>query len=243
MHLSLLQKVRLVLVETSHPGNIGAAARAMKTMRVERLSLVKPKRFPHAEATVRAAGADDVLANCELYDSLREALQGCSLVMATSARRRSIPWPQITPRQCAEEILTASRHSEVAVVFGREQSGLSNRELDLCHKLVYIPSNPQFSSLNLAAAVQILCYELYSAAASDGFIAPISEEADATVEMVEQFYDHLEQTLIDLDFLDASNPKHLMRRLRRLFNRVRLSHNEVSILRGILTATCKSVKR
>jgi tRNA C32,U32 (ribose-2'-O)-methylase TrmJ len=211
--MNLLQKVRLVLVETSHPGNIGAAARAMKTMGVECLSLVRPKCFPHAEATVRACGADNVLANAEICKSLREALQGCSLVMATSARRRSIPWPQITPRQCAKEILMTARHSEVAVVFGREQSGLRNRELDLCHKLVYIPCNPQ----------------------SDG--------PDATVEMIEQFYDHLEQTLIDLDFLDPSNPKHLMRRLRKLFNRVGLSHNEVSILRGILTAMHKKMQR
>jgi tRNA (cytidine32/uridine32-2'-O)-methyltransferase len=238
-----LQKVRLVLVETSHPGNIGAAARAMKTMGVERLSLVRPKCFPHAEATVRACGADNVLANAELCKSLREALKGCSLVMATSARRRSIPWPQITPGQCAKEILMTSRHSEVAVVFGREQSGLRNSELDLCHKLVYIPCNPQFSSLNLAAAVQILCYELYAVAANKGMITPTSEGADAAVEIVEQFYDHLEQTLIDLDFLDPSNPKHLMRRLRRLFNRVRLSHNEVSILRGILTAMHKKIQR
>jgi tRNA (cytidine32/uridine32-2'-O)-methyltransferase len=238
-----LQKVRLVLVETSHPGNIGAAARAMKTMCVERLFLVRPKCFPHVEATVRACGADKVLANAEICESLREALQGCSLVMATSARRRSIPWPQITPRQCAKEILMTSRHSEAAVVFGREQSGLSNRELDFCHKLVYIPCNPQFSSLNLAAAVQILCYELYGVAANEGFIASTSEGPDATVEIIEQFYDHLEQTLIDLDFLNPSNPKYLMRRLRRLFNRVRLSHNEVSILRGILTAVHKKMKR
>jgi tRNA (cytidine32/uridine32-2'-O)-methyltransferase len=241
--MNSLQKVRLVLVETSHPGNIGAAARAMKTMGVERLFLVRPKCFPHAEATVRACGADNVLANAELCKSLLEALQGCALVMATSARRRSISWPQITPRQCAKEILMTSRHSEVAVVFGREQSGLRNRELDLCHKLVYIPCNPQFSSLNLAAAVQILCYELYAVAANEGIITPTSEGSDAAVEMVEQFYDHLEQTLIDLDFLDPSNPKHLMRRLRRLFNRVRLSHNEVSILRGILTAMHKKMQR
>ena len=238
-----LQNVRLVLVETTHPGNIGAAARAMKTMCVERLSLVRPKCFPHAEATVRACGADDVLANAELCDSLRVALRGCSLAMATSARQRSIPWPQITPRQCANEVLMEARHSEVAIVFGREQSGLSNRELDLCHKLVYIPCNSAFSSLNLAAAVQIICYELYDVAANEGIVTPTSGEPDATVEMVEQFYDHLEQTLIDLDFLDPSNPKHLMRRLRRLFNRVRISHNEISILRGILTAMRKKAKQ
>ncbi len=241
--MSCLRNIRIILVEPSHPGNIGAVARAMKTMCLERLYLVQPKVFPHAEATARASGADDVLNNATLCGSLKQALEGCGLVVASSARRRSLTWPQLSPRKCAHKIVSEVKQNEAAVVFGREQSGLSNLELDHCHYMVYIPSNPLYSSLNLAAAVQILCYELFVASGANKSKLSSDDEPFAEVEFVEQFYEHLENTLIALEFLDPKNPKHLMRRLRRMFNRARLSNKEVNILRGILTAIQKMIAR
>ncbi len=239
--MKALGNVRIVLVEPSHPGNIGATARAMKAMSLHRLYLVKPRLFPHAEATARASGADDVLSGVVYCDSIEDALRGCALAFACSARQRSLRWPQLNPRQCAHRMISENRNLELALVFGREQSGLSNIELDLCHYLVYIPSSPSFSSLNLAAAVQILCYELFVAVDDDIHSkardeATTAEDSLAEVESVERLYDHLEESLIALEFLDPANPKHLMRRLRRLFNRTRLTQKEVNILRGMLTA-------
>lgn len=236
-----LTNVRVVMVETSHPGNIGAAARAMKNMCLERLYLVNPKAFPHADATARASGADDVLAKALVCDCLEQALDDCTLVVATSARTRSLQWPQLTPCECAERVI--SSREETALIFGREQSGLSNAELDLCNYMVHIPSNPEHSSLNVAAAVLVLGYELMVAAEANSPPVTEPDEPLADQQDVERFYAHLEDTLIELGFLDPANPKHLMRRLRRLFNRTRLSENEVNILRGILTATQKSVAR
>ena len=238
----VLDNLRIVLVEPSHPGNIGAAARAMKTMSLHSLYLVKPRFFPHADATARASGADDVLASAVCCDSLEEALMDCAQAYACSARQRSLRWPQLSPRKCAEMMISKGINTRQALVFGREQWGLSNIELDLCHYLVYIPCNPAYRSLNLAAAVQILCYELFVASSDDSQVQLLDDmsrikDSIAEVELVERFYDHLEETLITLEFLDTSNPKHLMRRLRRLFNRVKLTHKEVNILRGILTAT------
>ncbi len=232
-----LDNIRIVLMEPSHPGNIGATARAMKNMCLQRLYLVKPRFFPHAEATARASGADDLLAKSVVCESLVEALQGCTLTVATSARQRSLRWPQLSPRQCARDVISKAQRSEVAIVFGRERSGLSNEEIDVCNYVVYIHCNPSYSSLNLAAAVQIIAYELLAASSDDTLSFPGDEESPAETELVEQFYEHLEKTLIALDFLDPSNPKHLMRRLRRLFSRSHLTHKEVNILRGILTAT------
>ncbi|MEJ2554552.1 MAG: tRNA (cytosine(32)/uridine(32)-2'-O)-methyltransferase TrmJ [Gammaproteobacteria bacterium] len=231
----MLDNIRIVLVETTHPGNIGAAARAMKNMGLTRLCLVMPHRYPSHEATARAAGADDVLADARICDSLDQALEGCSLVFGASARSRSIPWPQLDPRQAAARTMRAAVAGEVALVFGREHAGLTNLELDRCNYLVSIPANPEFASLNVAAAVQILSYEL-RLAALEGTPATGAEEPLASAEERERFYRHLEQVLLDLEFLNPDNPKHLMRRLRRLFNRVELDCNEVNILRGILTA-------
>ena len=231
----MLTNIRIVLVETTHPGNIGATARAMKNMGMSRLFLVKPHRFPSHDATARAAGADDVLMQAQICESLDQALEGCSLAFGASARSRSIPWPQLDPRQAASRAMTASAGGEVAFVFGREHAGLTNLELDRCNYLVTIPTNPEFASLNVAAAVQVLSYELR--VASQLATPPAAtEEALASAEERERFYDHLEQVLTDLEFLNPDNPKHLMRRLRRLFNRVELDCNEVNILRGILTA-------
>ncbi len=229
--------VRLVLVGTTHPGNIGAAARAMKNMGLRRLVLVSPLLFPHAEATARAAGADDVLAVAQVVDSLDQALSGCRLVLGISARRRGIAGPELDPRQCAAQVAGYSLQTEVALVFGRESSGLNNDEMDRCHFLVRIPTESEFGSLNLAVAVAIIAYELRLAAL-------VGSEADsvgprrppATAEEMAHLYAHLQQVLLATGFLNPANPRQLMRRLRRLFNRAQPDQNEVNILRGILAS-------
>lgn len=233
----MLEHVRVVLVETTHPGNIGAAARAMKNMGLERLYLVDPKSFPHADATARASGADDILARAVVCSDLAEAVAGCTRVFGCSARRRTLGWPEVDARGCAT--LAASWSGEVALVFGREHSGLSNREMDLCNDLLYIPSNPEFSSLNVAAAVQVVAYELRLAASAPGAAAAPAGEPLAGADDLERFYVHLEETLVHIGFLDPENPRQLMRRLRRLFNRTGLEQTELNILRGILTETGK----
>ena len=229
--------VRLVLVGTTHPGNIGAAARVMKNMGLRRLVLVNPLLFPHAEATARAAGADDILATAQVVDGLELALSGCRLVLGVSARRRGIAGPELDPRQCALQVAESSVHTDVALVFGRESSGLSNDEMDRCHFLVRIPTDPEFGSLNLAVAVAIIAYELRLAA-----VARIDSSAveprwpPATAEEMAHLYAHLQQVLLATGFLNPANPRHLMRRLRRLFNRAQPDQREVNILRGILAS-------
>ena len=232
----MLTGIRVILSNTSHPGNIGAAARAMKTMGLTQLVLVEPKQFPAAEATARASGADDVLANARVETDIDAALAGCRLVVGTSARSRSIPCPVIDPGDCARKVFAESRLGDVAVLFGCEQSGLSNAEIDRCHFLVKIPTNPEYGSLNLAAAVQIICYEIMVAHPGQSEGDHESGHAVVSVDEMERFYAHLEHTLVELDFLDPQNPRHLMRRLRRLFNRARPDSNEMNILRGILSA-------
>lgn len=239
-----LDNLRVVLVGTTHPGNIGAAARAMKTMGLHRLVLVNPARYPDAEATARAVGADDVLARARVVDDLDAALTGCVLVIGTSARRRGLSGPALDPRQCAARIAELEDHAETALVFGRESSGLSNDELDRCHYRVFIPANPEFGSLNLAAAVQVLAYELRMA----WLAAMPVEEAQrpapsATAEDMERFYAHLQRVLLVIGFLDPANPRHLMRRLRRLFNRAQPSQVEMNILRGILSSVERPKRR
>lgn len=233
-----LSNIRIVLVNPSHPGNIGAAARAMKNMGLSHLYLVSPETFPHIDAIVRAAGADDLLANAVVVDDFTKALAGCELVLGTSARTRHLPWPLCNPRESAEIIFQHSQH-QVAIVFGRERSGLTNDELALCHYHVHIPTNAEYSSLNLAAAVQVIVYELHMA----GLISqPSSNEQApelATADQVAGFYQHLESTLMNLEFLDPKQPKLLMQRLQRLFNRAQLETKELNILRGILTAVDK----
>lgn len=228
--------IRIVLVNTTHPGNIGAAARAMKNMCLERLYLVQPQDFPCAEATARASGADDVLANAVVCENLEQALDGCRFAVGTSARSRRISWPVENPRQAAARLLEESKQGEVALVFGREHSGLSNEELERCHYLVHIPSNPEYSSLNLAAAVQVLSYELMMVAPDENTHLEDEVREVVTADEMESFFGHLEQTLVDLGFLDASQPRKLMRRLRRFFNRARPDKTEMNILRGVLSA-------
>lgn len=239
MSLDLLPRLRIVLVETSHPGNIGAVARAMKTMGLARLLLVNPKRFPCAEATAMAAGADDILYQAALHESLEAALAGAAFVVGASARdRRRIDWPVLAPREFAHEVLARAAGSEVAVVFGREHSGLRNDELDRCHALLRIPTDAAYHSLNLAAAVQVVAWELRETALAGSAVAEPDEtprEAVSGAEM-EGFYQHLERVLVSVDYLDPDNPRLLMRRLRRLYNRVQPDRAELNILRGILAA-------
>lgn len=252
MHV-LLHNIRIVLVNTSHPGNIGGAARAMKNMGISRLVLVQPEVFPSEVADARASGATDILEAAQVVNSLDEALAGCRLVLGTSARERHIPWPLVDPRECARYCVEQiSQEAEVALVFGREYAGLTNEELQRCHYHVHIPTDPNFASLNLAAAVQVLAYEvrmgyLQAAAQSAGSLvkatAALSSEAQpVTADELEQFYGHLEQTLVDIGFLDPERPRHLMARLRKLYGRAGIERLEMNILRGILTETRKSVQ-
>ncbi len=238
----MLANIQVVLSHTSHPGNIGASARAMKTMALSSLVLVNPKEYPHADATARASGADDILAQARVCSDIDTALADCQLVIGASARTRSIPCPVISPAQCARLAFAASQAGRVAILFGCEQSGLSNAEIDRCHKLVQIPANPRYSSLNLAAAVQIICYEAFVAANADAAV-DVDLQAMVSAAEMERFYQHLEDTLVALEFLDPDNPRHLMRRLRRLFNRARPDENEVNILRGMLSAAQSAVKQ
>jgi len=208
----------------------------MKNMGLSDLALVNPRHFPHDEATARASGATDVLDNARVVSSLDEALTDCVYVAGASARARTISWPSMGPRDCAERMIAESETGKVAAVFGPEKSGLNNEDLDLCHTLLTIPTSPEFSSLNLAMAVQVLTYELRVASMLDAGPAFETEAPPATGEEMEHFYAHLATVLEDIRFLDPENPRHLMRRLRRLFIRARPDKNEVNILRGILTA-------
>jgi tRNA (cytidine32/uridine32-2'-O)-methyltransferase len=235
--------IRIVLVATSHPGNIGSTARAMKTMGFNRLYLVKPKSFPDPRAHELSAGADDLFQHTVVTDSLAEALTGCQLVLATSARPREIALPGLTPAACATLVAKTKDKTEIAIVFGREHAGLTNDELLHCHYHVNIPSNPEFSSLNLAQAVQIIAYELRMKLLSPVAEVEMHSGKQATAEEVEQFYAHLQEVLVAIDFLKLSNPKKLVQRLRRMFNRIKLEHLEVSILRGILTHINASIVR
>ena len=230
-----MRQSRIVLVNTSHPGNIGAAARAMKNMGLDELFLVSPQHFPSAEATARASGADDLLSSAQCVSGLDEAVAGAGLVIGASARSRTLPVPMLNPRQCAELVMQQPESTLSAILFGRERTGLTNEELDRCHYLVQIPTNPDYPSLNVAAAVQVIAYELRMAA---GIPAEKMEKNHrfATADEMELFYQHLESTLTGIDFLNPENPRQLMRRLRRLFGRVRPNENEINILRGILTA-------
>jgi len=235
--MAMKPNIRIVLINTSHPGNIGAVARAMKTMGLLRLHMVHPKTFPCAEATARASGADDVLANAVVVDTLEEALAGCRLVIGTSDRNRTIEWPSLSPKQAASQLQSEASQGDVALVFGREASGMTNDELELCHFLVSIPCNPDFSSLNLASAVQVLAYELQLAYAEERGASAVGEKRDlATADEMESFFEHLQQTLVDLCFLNPDQPRQLMRRLRRLYNRAQPDKTEMNILRGTLSA-------
>ncbi len=242
-----LDNIRIVLVRPTHPGNVGAVARAMKTMCLRTLYLVEPVGPLDEEAEARAVGAVELLQQACRVRSLAEALADCRLAIGTSARQRSIRWPLLDPDAGARALVAAADRGPAALVFGREKMGLTNAELDLCQFAVAIPSNPQFPSLNLACAVQVMGYELLCA--SQQLPAPGETDARepgvalAAREEVERLYRHLEEVLIQVGYLDPANPRRLMRRLYRLFNRARLDENEVGILRGVLAAVQQDVAR
>ena len=230
-----LKNIRIVLVEPSHPGNIGAAARAMKTMGIGRLALVNPQRFPDPQADWRAAGAADVVERCSVYDSVAAAIAECRWVVGTSARARRIPWPAGDVRDVTEELVRQARTGDVAVLFGRETSGLTNDELQRCNKHLRIPASPDYPSLNLAMAVQVVAYELFRHAADQPAPAVAWDRPPATAAAVEALLVHLETVLRETAFLDPENPGQTLTRLRRLFTRTQLDETEVGMLRGILT--------
>lgn len=230
-----LKNIRIVLSQPSHPGNVGAAARAMKTMGMTDLVLVNPRAFPHPAAHARAAGAIDLLDAARVTGTLDAALTGTVFAAATSSRQREFRHRLMPVREAAQELIAVARSGCVAVVFGNETAGLTREEAGRCQLLAAIPADPDYLSLNLAAAVQVFCYELR--VASGVTLPELPPEFEpAAFEDVERFYAHLEQTLVAIDFLDPENPKRLMQRLRRLFARARLEREEVSILRGILGA-------
>ena len=254
-----LHNIRIILVNTSHPGNIGATARAMKNMGLRHLYLVDPKEFPSAVATGRAVSAVDILESAVVTATLEEAIVDCGLVIGASARSRRVPWPLLSPPQCAEKVADDCRNNKVALVFGREDAGLTNEELQLCHYHVNIPADEEYSSLNLAAAVMVISYEVRMALlrrageplartdsshdvagaqgqAEDVVVAGLDWDVPrATGQQLESFYAHLEQVMIDLNFHDPENPRLLMMRMRRLFGRIRPDQMEISILRGLMS--------
>ena len=240
--LAALDRIRIVLSHPSHPGNIGGTARAMKTMGLSRLVLVNPVSFPDPVADARASGAGDILAAARVVGSLQEALSDTVFAAALTARRRELSLPVADARAGAAQVVDWTAQGEVALVFGNETSGLSNEEVALCQLPVTVPTNPAFSSLNLAAAVQILCYELRLAAGAR-LPPPIGESVAATFEEVEHFHAHLERTMVEVEFFDPANPRRLLPRLRRLFGRVHLQREEVAILRGFLTAVAKKITK
>lgn len=237
----MLTNIRIILVNTSHPGNIGSVARAMKTMGLAELFLVSPEHSPrHPKAKELASSALDVLEKSVTVATLEQAIADCGLVVGTSARTRAIPWPLLSPRELGEKAIAESSHTKVAIVFGREDSGLTNEELHQCHFHVHIPSNPEYSSLNIASAVQVIAYELRVASLQEMTTQTWDYEF-ASAEAMQGFYEHLERVLIAIDFLNPSVPRQLMPRLRRLFNRTRPDVMEMNILRGILGAMEKKM--
>ena len=238
-----LLKIRIVLIETSHPGNIGGIARAMKNMGLSQLVLVNPKEFPSAVASARASSAADVLNDAKVVSSLDEAIAGTKLVVGASARLRKVSWPQLDVRETAKLALETVEDGEVALVFGREDSGLSNAEMDKCHYLAHIPSNPNYCSLNIGAAVQVFAYECLMATEIESVHTKGYKHTLASTEQLEGFYGHLFQALQDIEFLDPDKNARFMRRMRRLFNRTQLDIKEVDILRGILTAAQRQASK
>ncbi|MBB87225.1 RNA methyltransferase [Abyssibacter sp.] len=229
-----LSAIRIVLVGTTDSGNIGAAARAMKTMGLSDLALVDPREFPSDKAVARASGAGDVLERALVVERVEDAIADCNLVMGASARLRAITVPADTPRETATRIATLPDDSRIALLFGREKTGLTNAELDLCQRLIHVPANPEYSSLNLAMAVQVMAYELRQTLLAPGVETP-SDVPPATQAAMDGLFEHLERALIHLRYLNPDNPRLLMRRLRRLFHRATPDSDEVNLLRGVLT--------
>ncbi|WP_067518130.1 tRNA (cytosine(32)/uridine(32)-2'-O)-methyltransferase TrmJ [Endozoicomonas ascidiicola] len=236
----MLDNISIVLVNPSHPGNIGSTARAMKTMGLSQLCLVAPDDFPSGTATALASGADDILRNAKVCETLDEALADCQFVVGTSARVRGVSLPLVDPRSCAQSIVQEASNNKVALIFGREDSGLSNEQLRRCHLQVHIPTNEDFSSLNLGAAVQVLSYEIRMAELinKDALELPTPKAHElASMDDMERYYDHLYSVLMEIGFLDHSSHEKIMAKMRRLYGRVRPDQVELGILRGILSET------
>lgn len=243
----MLDRIRIVMVNTSHAGNIGSAARAMKTMGLTQLWLVDPAGFPGPKADAMASGATDLLATARVVASVDEAIAGCGLVLGASARQRRIPWPHVDAEKGAGMALAQAASTDIAILFGREQSGLSNEELQRCHAHLEIPGNPEYPVLNVASAIQVVCYELRKQwlarqhpVAGDAPLMPVElvrwDDIPASADKLEQFFVHCEQTLLEIGFFEADTPKKLMARVRRLFLRARPDERELRMLRGMLSS-------
>ena len=238
----LLNSVRVVLVGTTHPGNIGATARAMKNMGIVNLALVKPKDFPSNEAIYRSKAAKDVLQSAQIYENLENAVSDCELVIGTSARGRTVPWPVLSPKEAADRVAVHSENNKVAIVFGREDRGLTNQELGLCNLHVHIPADPEYSSLNLSQAVQILVYEIRVSILKDQECEEYWDVDLATNEQTERLIDHMDELMKEVEFYDVQNPRKLLLRVRRFFKRSRIDVMEANIFRGLFAAIQKKLK-
>jgi len=240
---NLLNSVKVVLVGTTHPGNIGATARAMKNMGILDLALVEPKEFPSDVATFRSKAAKDILEKASLHTSLEEAISECELVVGTSARGRTVPWPVLNPREAAEEMHKSSLNGKVAIVFGREDRGLTNEELGLCNFHVHIPSDPEYSSLNLSQAVQILAYEIRLSYLQDRHVNKEYWDVElANNEQTERLINHMDELMQEVDFYDVENPRKLLVRVRRFFKRSKIDVMEANIFRGLFATIQKKLK-
>jgi len=251
-----LANIKIVLIQTFHPGNIGSAARAMKTMGLSNLCLVNPRQFPDDEATAMSANAEDLLQNATVYDSLESAVSDCQLVIGTSARDRTFSLPPLLPEQCAEKLVNEAKIGKVALVFGRERMGLHNDEIQQCHFQVNIPANPNYPVMNIASAIQVLCYEIFRELSRSTFLAqqqssktiahvspniPHSDDYPLNQEL-NQFYQHLEGTLTRIEFLKPKHQGQTMLRFQSLFRRARLEKKELNLLRGLLSRIDTIVK-
>ena len=240
---NLLNSVKVVLVGTTHPGNIGATARAIKNMGILDLALVEPKEFPSDVATFRSKAAKDILENATVYESLKDAVSGCELVVGTSARDRTVPWPVLSPSEAAKEMHKCSLNGDVAIVFGREDRGLTNEELGLCNFHVHIPSDPEYSSLNLSQAVQILAYEIRLAYLDENERSEDYWDVDlANNEQTERLINHMDELMQEVDFYDIENPRKLLVRVRRFFKRSKIDVMEANIFRGFFSTIQKKLK-
>ena len=240
---NLLNSVKVVLVGTTHPGNIGATARAMKNMGILDLALVEPKEFPSDVATFRSKAAKDILEKASVHTSLEEAISECELVVGTSARGRTVPWPVLNPREAAEEMHKSSLNGKVAIVFGREDRGLTNEELGLCNFHVHIPSDPEYSSLNLSQAVQILAYEIRLSYIQDRHVNKEYWDVElANNEQTERLINHMDELMQEVDFYDVENPRKLLVRVRRFFKRSKIDVMEANIFRGLFATIQKKLK-
>ena len=240
--IELLNSVKIVLVGTTHPGNIGAAARAMKNMGFRNLSLVKPKEFPSDVATYRSKAAKDILENALIFNNLEEAVVDCELVIGTSARDRKVPWPILSPKESAEEVSKSLKIHKIAIVFGREDRGLTNEELGLCNYHVHIPTDPEYSSLNLSQAVQILVYEIRMAVLSDDENQDYWDVELANNNQTEMLIQHMDELMQEVEYYDVDNPRKLLLRVRRFFKRSRIDVMETNIFRGLFATIQKKLK-